>query len=279
MSRLVSCLAVLPLAFDAYILNIEHFLLAEPLFLALLTAALVLLLWEPRPGPRMTATVGMLLAAAALTRTVGQPLLAVVGLYLLVRLSRRSLSGLAVATYALTAVGVLAGYMSWYAGTHHKFGVTDTTSRFLYGRVQSFADCTRHSVPAQLQALCDLRPAADRPGLDWTGTSGTQHPRRGVIRTAIYRRLTGRSSPRSPSTSSPQRQPTRCTTSSLDVPPESTTPALGSGDSNSPSRRRLKPATSACFRLVLVLGRFRPQLARNGPVVCTGTRTLSTPTA
>nr|MDQ6900620.1 hypothetical protein [Candidatus Dormibacteraeota bacterium] len=81
--RWVAVLAAIPALFDGYVIATEQMLASESLFATLMVVALVLLLWPAgRPAHLLVAAAGLLLALAALTRTVGLPLIAVAALFL-----------------------------------------------------------------------------------------------------------------------------------------------------------------------------------------------------
>ncbi|MBV8431584.1 MAG: hypothetical protein JO244_10500, partial [Solirubrobacterales bacterium] len=120
--RALAALAALPVLLDGYQLSLEQFILTETLTSLLLLGGLVVLLWRERLGARAGAIVGLLLAAATLTRTSILPVLIVVGLYLLFR--RRWYPLL---TYCAVAAVVLGGYGAWYAADHGRFGYDDWT--------------------------------------------------------------------------------------------------------------------------------------------------------
>jgi len=84
-SRLVSLLAVTPIVLDARTIVVEHHVLSDTLFTFLVVAGLIVLTWRARLGWLICAGVGLVLAAAGLVRTVGLPLLALPGLYILIR--------------------------------------------------------------------------------------------------------------------------------------------------------------------------------------------------
>jgi hypothetical protein len=164
-SRWVSVLAVLPLAFDAYLLDIEHFILAETLFMFLMTLAVVLLLARERPGPLLVGTVGVLMGMLTLTRTVGLFLVGVLFVYLVVRLLVRTLRWTAVVAFLVGVAALLLPYAAWFNSVHGSFALTDYTGHFLYGRVATFVQCEELDVPERLQPLCPtLPPEERRPG-------------------------------------------------------------------------------------------------------------------
>jgi hypothetical protein len=162
-SRWASLLAVVPLGFDAFLLDIEHFVLAETLFLLLLTVAVVVLLARERPGPVRVGVVGLLMGALTLTRTVGTFLIGVLFVYLLVRLLLRTVRWTAVVAFVLGVAATLVPYAGWFDSQHGSFALTDYTGHFLYGRVADFVQCPELDVPERLRPLCLTTPPAQRP--------------------------------------------------------------------------------------------------------------------
>jgi hypothetical protein len=154
-------IAAAPVLLDAYEVNIEQHVLSEALFTLLVVLALVLLLWRGRPSVGACAATGALLAAAALTRSVGLALIAPAVAFTIAR-------GGLVRTLALAAAFAvpLIGYATWASTVpHESFALTDHDGYFLYGRVADFAGCSGlRLTPAQRRVLCDPRPPADRPG-------------------------------------------------------------------------------------------------------------------
>jgi hypothetical protein len=153
-------IAAAPVLFDAYQLDIEQHILSEALFSLLIAASLVVLLWRARPSYAACVAAGALLAAAALTRSVGLPLIVPALAFVLVRCG-------VVRTLALGAAFALplAGYAAWYStvpgGT---FALSGRDGYFLYGRVADFASCSGMPLrPAQHRVLCDPRPQGERP--------------------------------------------------------------------------------------------------------------------
>jgi hypothetical protein len=173
-ARWVSLLAVAPLALDAYVLDIEQFILAETLFMVLLAAAVAMLLAGDRPGPLVVGTAGVLMGALALTRTVGTALAGVLLVYLLVRVLLRTLRWTAPAAFAVGLAVTLMPYAAWFAESHGTYALTNYTGHFLYGRVADFVRCDELDVPPRLQPLCPSGPPEERPTGDtyvWYTTS------------------------------------------------------------------------------------------------------------
>jgi hypothetical protein len=182
-SRWAALLAVLPLALDAYVLDIEQFLLAEGLFLVLLAAVVVALLARERPGALVLGGVGLLAGVLSLTRTTGLAVAGVLLLYLLVRLLLRTLRWTAVAAFVLGLAATLLPYAAWFDSQHGTFALTDFTGHFLYGRVADFVRCDEIDVPARLRALCPPGEPGQRPTADhyvWADDSPANATRDGA---------------------------------------------------------------------------------------------------
>lgn len=162
-SRRASLLAAAPLALDAYLLDVEHFVLAEALFVVLLAGAVVALLWKDRPGAVVTGAAGVLFGAFALTRTVGSFVALVVLGYLLLRVLLRSLRWTALAGFVVALAATVLPYLVWFSGTHGAYAVTDYTGHFLYGRTSNFVQCEKLDVPERLRGLCPGLPPQERP--------------------------------------------------------------------------------------------------------------------
>ena len=78
-------LPALPVLFDAYELHLEHMVTADPLFIFLITVAVVILCWSDRPSILTMAVAGLLIGYATLVRSVGEPMLVVALVAMLVR--------------------------------------------------------------------------------------------------------------------------------------------------------------------------------------------------
>lgn len=154
----VAVLAAAPVLFDGFEIEVEHLVMSDTLFAFCTVSAVTIALWW-RPSIPWGFAVGLLIAAAALTRSVGLALFAVFGVYLLVRrVNWRVLVAAAVAV-----VAPVLGYMSWFDSANGQFAMTTSTGNFLYVRVMSFADCAKIHPPVAEIPLCTATPPKERP--------------------------------------------------------------------------------------------------------------------
>ncbi|WP_235855085.1 hypothetical protein [Nonomuraea aridisoli] len=153
--RWAATLAAAPVLLDAYQVELEHLLVSDTLFMFLIVLAVALCV------TRRTSTVvliGLLLAAATLTRTVGQPLIVVLAAWFVLRRQIRPAGVL----LAAALVPVVA-YGAWFYATYERVGIVGANGVFLYARTMSFADCDRMDPAPDLRVLCDPRPPEQRP--------------------------------------------------------------------------------------------------------------------
>jgi hypothetical protein len=137
--------------FDGQMLQLEHAVLSDTLFIALVVGAVVTLMWSPgRPSARAAAMASALLALAALTRSVGVALLLLMLVYLAVR--RVGVRRLAAAVVAGTLPLVL--YASWYDAEHGTFALSGVDGVSLWARTMTFADCAVIRPSPDEAALC-----------------------------------------------------------------------------------------------------------------------------
>ncbi|MDX6738479.1 hypothetical protein [Actinocorallia sp. A-T 12471] len=153
-------LAVAPVLFDGNQIELEHLLLSDTYFLLLVSGAFALVLWTPKPSPRRVAAAGLLLSMAAITRTIGLPLLIIVLVFLAIRRAgwRTVVAG------AVTAIVPIAAYCTWYASANGQFALSGTDGVFLYSRTMTFADCDNFGdrLPVNAYPLCDSTPPEQR---------------------------------------------------------------------------------------------------------------------
>ncbi len=165
----IAAAAAAPVLLDAFQIQVEQFILSDALFELLVTAAAAVLFWRPpggawrRPSVPRCLVVGLLLAAASVTRFDGAVVtLAVVG-FLLVR--RAGVWRVAV---VLAAVVVpIVAYAGWYDAANGQFTLSGDTGLYLYGRISPFADCTGVSMPSYERRLCITVPPDRRQIPNW----------------------------------------------------------------------------------------------------------------
>ncbi|MGP3955484.1 hypothetical protein ACTWPT_05760 [Nonomuraea sp. 3N208] len=153
--RWAATLATVPVLLDAYQVELEHLLVSDTLFMFLVVSAVALCTTQKTST---VAAIGLLLAAATLTRTVGQPLIVVFAAWFVLR--RRI--GHAGVLLAAAMVPIVA-YGAWFYATYQRVGLIGANGAFLYARTMSFADCARMDPPPDLKVLCDPRPPGQRP--------------------------------------------------------------------------------------------------------------------
>ena len=145
-SKLWSTVAALPQLLDGYIIEDEHMIMTETLFTFLLMAAMLMLLWKPRPVWWKMLVAGLITGCAALVRTDGEVMYAVFPLFLLLRgMSWKTVRGWLMAiAFAVASLVPYAAYAGWfhdYYPQYHKYDITLAEGFFLWGRVSSFANC------------------------------------------------------------------------------------------------------------------------------------------
>ncbi|WP_312874737.1 hypothetical protein [Actinomadura litoris] len=149
-----AALAAAPVLLDGYQIQLEELVLSDTMFTFLVMCAVTLLLWHDRPTWKIAASVGLIIALAWLTRSVGMPVLLGVLAYMLVRRSGWRL----MAVTLVACVLPILGYMGWYKAETGKFAITESNGIFLYSRVYKFADCHKvHDLPVEEYALCTER--------------------------------------------------------------------------------------------------------------------------
>lgn len=171
---LLAGLVAVPVLLDAYLIQLEHLLMADEFFIFLTVAAVTVALWRPLPRWWTGAAAGLLMGLGAVTRSVGLPLLVVLVVCLLVRRAGWRPVTAAVVVFAVP----LLAYGFWFRSAHGKFALTNTDQILLYGRTVAFADCAKMKPPPDVAVLCienlvrDPRIAAPAYQAIWTRSSG-----------------------------------------------------------------------------------------------------------
>ncbi|WP_131738549.1 hypothetical protein [Actinomadura roseirufa] len=151
--------ALAPFLLDGYQIELEHMLLSDTLFTVLVLGAVLLMARPGSRGWRCAGVAGAMLGAAAVTRTVGVPLIAVALGYLLVRRTRWTALVALAAAFALP----IGAYATWFRHDHGRFAMTSADGVYLWGRTSSFADCGRAAPPPDLARMCPHGPPDGRP--------------------------------------------------------------------------------------------------------------------
>ncbi|MFC4897456.1 hypothetical protein ACFPKZ_22075 [Streptosporangium amethystogenes subsp. fukuiense] len=152
-------LASVPSLLDAYQIELEHLLVSDTLFTVLVLSAVCLAV-RRSVGRRTACGIGLLLAAATLTRTVGLPLVALFAAWLIFK--QRGRVAAAGVMIAAAAVPIL-GYGAWFHATYQRIGIVGANGVFLYAKTMTFADCDVMRPPPDLAVLCDPPPARPAP--------------------------------------------------------------------------------------------------------------------
>jgi hypothetical protein len=163
-SKTWAAIATLPVLLDGYIIEDEHLIMAETVFTFLLLVALTLLLWKPRSSWWVAVIAGLLTGYAAVVRTEGAVMLAVLPVFLLLRgRAWKTLRGWLVAiAFAVAALAPVGAYANWFHQRTGHYGMTMSTGFYLWGRVSSFADCAQIKPTGQQALVCPAQPIVDR---------------------------------------------------------------------------------------------------------------------
>ena len=166
----------------------EHAVLAESVFLVLITAAgytAVRGIDESDRDPALgawlawLAVAGALLAVAAMFRAVGQVLIPLIPIVAVIAVrgavSRRLAAGLAAGT--VPAVVLVLAYSAAISAAGGYFGLTDGQGWALYARIAPIADCAEFDPPPGTDGLCESTPPESRPGPDYYAWNLDSHAR------------------------------------------------------------------------------------------------------
>ena len=161
--RWLAVLATVPVLADPLQLDIEQYVLTDVSATFLVTAALVVLVWNRGEIGRVAPVVaGLLLAFATDIRQSDLVVIIPAAVYLVaaVRPWRR----LAVRASLLLAGFLLPvlGYLGWFQATRGQFDFVSYNGEFMYGRIAQFIDCTGVPMPAYERHLCPSQLPAQR---------------------------------------------------------------------------------------------------------------------
>jgi hypothetical protein len=155
--RWVATLAAAPVLLDAYQLQLEQTIMSDVLFEAMITAALVVLLWRGQRGPGGAwpiAAGALVLGAAVTVREIGAVLIVPVVVFAALTVrgwrQRAGRAALAAGCFVLPVLGYLTG--TFLVSGH--FVMSGNGPSPQYGRAAAAADCGTLKVPADQRALC-----------------------------------------------------------------------------------------------------------------------------
>src|SRR5215213_536435 len=123
-------LGSLPLLFDPLQLVLEHYVLSDVVFAALLVAGCLLMLWNPRPGIWLLIAAGLAIGSSAVVRGAGSFLLVVC----FVAVVCLRLGWVRVVAFVVGGILPIGVYVAWYA-------LTQSGPRFLYARLAPLVRC------------------------------------------------------------------------------------------------------------------------------------------
>jgi hypothetical protein len=164
--RWLAALAAAPVLLDGYQLQIEQTIMPDVWFEACIVAGLAVLLWRPRPTPRLIVAGGLLLGLSAPFAQVGQILILPALLFVLIVVTgwrRKLIMGAALCVaFAIPIAGFST--REYIAGGH--FSLAPAAGNTIYGRLAESADCATLQLPSYEKALCPPRALAIRLGPD-----------------------------------------------------------------------------------------------------------------
>jgi hypothetical protein len=170
--RWAATLATLPLLLDPLQLTLEHYVLSDLLFEALLVAACLTLLWNRRPGWFAMALAGFLAASTGIVRGAGTAVLAVfVVAALCLRVPWHKILVLLVG-----AALPLVPYLMAFHAAFGTYAVSNAGPRFLYARIAPKVYCPGVDLPRYEKALCPKQPLGHRPNTDYFMWGGHRAP-------------------------------------------------------------------------------------------------------
>jgi hypothetical protein len=167
--RWLAALATGPVLLDAYQLQIEHLIMPDVWFEALVVAGLALLLWRPAVTVPFAAAGGIVLGSSATVKQTGELLILPVVVFLLVAgrgwLRALATSGVTIVAFVLPILGYCT--VSLIQTGHFWLSAGQPNS----GRMAQAADCATLKLPPDVRPLCPS-PAAQANGPDWLEHSG-----------------------------------------------------------------------------------------------------------
>jgi len=167
LKRWIACLPAAAVFLSGDQLYLEHQLMADSFFIFLVIAGLGAAVgWMSGEKPGWLAVASVLLAMAALTRSVG-----IVCLPILLLVTAATVKGslrhrgMTLVFGLLPGAAVIVLYFAAFKLARGEYaGLTDMSGWNLYSRVAPFADCREFTPPQGTAILCETSPSSQRPG-------------------------------------------------------------------------------------------------------------------
>jgi len=164
--RWLAALAIAPVLFDAYQVQVESMIMPDIWFEALVVGGLVVLLWRPMPGMRLALIGGALLGASPGIRQIGEVMIIPALIFVLALGGGwRKVMQNATAVTCGFALALLLYLSASYQLAGH-FWISRSSVSLTYGRMASVADCATLKIPKVERPLCPSK-AQQAKGPDW----------------------------------------------------------------------------------------------------------------
>lgn len=172
-------LATLPLLFDPLQLVLEHYVLSDVVFEALLVGACLLLLWKPRPGVGLLVASGLAVGSGTLVRGAGSFLLVV----FVVAVVCLRVGWVRLVAFLVAAILPIGLYATAYHEKYGAYALSQSGARFLYARLAPIVDCHDPALelPPYEKMLCPHHPVGQRPSANYFMWGGRQGPAYHVV--------------------------------------------------------------------------------------------------
>jgi hypothetical protein len=164
--RWLAALAMAPVLFDAYQLQVEAMIMPDVWFEALIVAGLTVLLWQKRPTLPTLLIGAALLGASTGVRQIGEVMIVPALVYAIVLGGglHKVVVNVVSVTWAFLAAIVL--YMGASYALTHQAHISNSSTGLTYGRMAAAADCATLNIPQPVRLLCP-NPQQKAQGPDW----------------------------------------------------------------------------------------------------------------